>query len=246
MKIATCIKGILCLFMVCFGLEAAAQFSKTHYIPPITAHFEHRTSLPKEQYLYISTPSATAFNVKITPVGGTPVNLTISNTAPIEYVIRERAAGEDNNSAMFSQLITPSNSIGGKFNNLGYIIEAENQVYVSARILAGANYEQAGALVSKGLAGLGTTFRVGTFPTLIKADDQHEFINGKPDGSTFDDFISFVSVMATENNTTVDFSDFSPGVTILNNGPTIINLNSGEAISSLCKVMLVLKILMDL
>ena len=125
---------------------------------------------------------------------------------------------------MFSQLIAPSNTTGTKFNNLGYIIEAENQVYVSARILAGSNYEQAGALVSKGLAGLGRVFRVGTFPTLINASDHAAFIGG---GS--DDFLSFVSVMATEDNTNVNFSGLSPGVSILNNSPTNVTLNSGES-----------------
>ena len=184
------------LFAIYFAIEGFAQFSKTHYIPPITAHDTHKTSLPKEQYLYISTPSTTAFNVKITPVGGVPVNYTISNTSPIEYGIREKIAGESNLSGLFSNFITPSSTTGGKFNNLGYIIEAENQVYVSVRLLAGSKYEQGGALVSKGLAGLGKTFRVGAFPTLIRAVDQAAFIGG-----TSLDFLSFVSVMATEDNT---------------------------------------------
>ncbi|MBV1888046.1 MAG: T9SS type B sorting domain-containing protein [Urechidicola sp.] len=224
MKIAKYIKGILCLLTVCVAFEATAQFSKTHYIPPITAHDTHKTSLPKEQYLYISTPSTTSFNVKITPVGGAPENFTISNGSPIEYAIREKAAGENNLSAMFSQFITPSSTTGTKFNNLGYIIEADNQVYVSVRLLAGTKYEQAGAVVSKGLAGLGNTFRVGALPSLIRASSQADFIGG-----TKLDFISFVSVMATEDNTQVDFSDFSSGVTILNGTPTNVILDNGES-----------------
>lgn len=217
--------GLLC----CTSWQGFGQFSKTHYIPPVTAHINSNTSLPQEQYLYISTPTTTSFNVKITPVGGVPVNLTISNTTPIEYIIREKTANENNFSGLFSQLITPSNTTGGKFSDLGYVIEAESQVYVSVRILAGTNYEQGGALVSKGLAGLGKTFRVGAFPTLIRASDQNDFINGSATGKIFDDFLSFVSVMATEDNTTVDFSGFAPGVSILNNTPTSVNLNSGES-----------------
>ena len=42
------------------------------------------------------------------------------------------------------------------------------------------------------------------------------------------DYLSFVSVMATENNTEVDFSDLAPGVEIENNTPLSVVLDYGE------------------
>ena len=48
----------------------------------------------------------------------------------------------------------------------GFIIEAEDLIYVSARLFTSDSYYQAAGLVSKGLAALGKTFRVGTFENL--------------------------------------------------------------------------------
>jgi hypothetical protein len=42
--------------------------------------------------------------------------------------------------------------------------------------------------------------------------------------------LNFISVLATQDNTTVNFSEFGNGVTILNNTPTNdVLLNSGES-----------------
>ena len=98
----------------------------------------------------------------------------------------------------------------------GFIIEGEDLIYVSARLFTSSAYYQAAGLVSKGLAALGKTFRVGTF----------ESVGSDPAGN----FLNFVSVLATEDNTIVNFSDFPNGATIINNAATNdILLNSGES-----------------
>ena len=48
-------------------------------------------------------------------------------------------------------------------NNKGYRVEAEDLIYVTVKLNAENRNQQAGAIVSKGLAGLGKTFRVGAF-----------------------------------------------------------------------------------
>jgi hypothetical protein len=89
-------------------------------------------------------------------------------------------------------------------------------VYASVRLIGSNSGYQAASLVSKGLAGLGTTFRVGTFT------------NPRNFNSNDSDYLSFVSVMATENNTEVNFSDLAPGVEIVNNTPLSVVLDYGE------------------
>jgi len=91
---------------------------------------------------------------------------------------------------------------------------------VSERVLAGGG-NQAGELVSKGLAALGTQFRIGSLlnTTASPYTDNH---------------YTFVSILATENNTQVTFSDIKPGVSLINNAasgntPAPITLNSGQS-----------------
>lgn len=182
---------------------AFSQLSKIHYIPPITESGTS-SSLPQDHYIYISTPSTTLvnFTIKI-PGSGATISGTVSKTAPYIYTI-----GIGRNTTMFVNITETSTVKTDK----GFIIEAQSPVYVSVRSNAGA---QAGALVSKGLSALGTTFRVGSFT------------NASP-GT---DYLNFVSVMATEDNTQVTFSDLPTGLTIVNYTGTLpitVNLNKGE------------------
>ena len=130
-----------------------AQLSKTHYIPPLTESGDG-SSNPQDQYIYISTPSDTELNFTIKPVGlgsASYITGTVSNTSHYEHYV-----GTGRNTQLFIDV----NETSTVKNNKGYIIEAEDVVYVSVRINAGA---QAGALVSKGLSALGTVFRVGSY-----------------------------------------------------------------------------------
>jgi hypothetical protein len=74
----------LYLFSLLF-INKLFQFSKTHYIPPITA----QNNLVGDHYLYISTPSTTNVNFKIIENGGAVISGTVSNTAPL-YIILDR------------------------------------------------------------------------------------------------------------------------------------------------------------
>ena len=181
------------------------QLSKTHYIPPLTESGTG-SSAPQDHYIYISTPNNANVNFTIKPIGVSAAGYilgTVSKNTPFVYKI-----GDDRN----SQLFVNANVSSAIFNNKGFIILAQDVVYVSVRINAGS---QAGALVSKGVAALGTTFRVGSYT------------NENPQ----DNYLNFVSVMASEDNTRVTFSNLPTGLIIENYGgpiPVVTTLNKGE------------------
>jgi gliding motility-associated-like protein len=202
-------KKTLLIFFIFLSISCFAQFSKTHYIPPLT---NSDSQEPQGQYLYISSPSLTAINFKIFNLGGPTLTGTVSRDNPYALNI---GAGFD------TQLLISKKNVSSIMNNKGYIIEAEDLVYVTVRLTSTPLNYQAGGLVSKGLAALGTQFRIGAF------------INtGVP--QTNDNHYTFATILATENNTTIAFNDIKPGVSLINNAsvgnlPNAITLNRGES-----------------
>ena len=194
------------LIIFTFSNFSFAQLSRTHYVPPITVA-PNGNALPQNQFLHISTPSTEVISVEVNELGNGTTTYTLSNANPLELFI----GNGDNTSFVVS-----SSDTGTKITNKGYIIQSEKPVYVSARLTAG-NQNQAGSLVSKGLSGLGQTFRAGTFTNLKNFTSANQ------------DYINFITVMATENNTDVNFSDLPTDIIILNNTPLSVNLDAGES-----------------
>ncbi|TDP57427.1 T9SS type B sorting domain-containing protein [Flavobacterium dankookense] len=201
-------KNALLLFtFILFITNCFSQFSKTHYIPPLSGA---SSVSPGEQFLYISTPNTIPVNFKIIELGGSIITGTVSKTQPYIYNI-----GFGSN----TQLHVDANISSSIFNNKGYIIEAEDLVYVSARVIDTSG-NQAGQLVSKGKASLGLRFRIGAFTNT----NVQNYV---------DIHTTFISVLASENNTVVNFSNFKQGVTLVNgttgDSPFSVTLNSGES-----------------
>ncbi|HKX86637.1 MAG TPA: hypothetical protein VJL37_08185, partial [Flavobacterium sp.] len=129
------IKLLLLTFLV--SVNCFAQFSKTHYIPPIS----NATSIiPQDQSLYVSCPSVTPINFRIIQLGGTTINGTVSRDNP--YILSIATSGSNN------QLIVDQSGANFVFNDKGYIIEAEDLVYVTVRTVATPGRFHAGGLVS--------------------------------------------------------------------------------------------------
>ena len=171
-----------------------AQLSKKHFIPPLT-YVEDNSANPGNQYFYISTPSNQNVSFTIKQIGSNnDIKGSVTSSAPQEILI-----GNDD-----SQLFVDSRATSIVHNNKGYIIEANDVIYVSVRVMAG-NERQAGALVSKGSSALGTTFRAGMFT------------NENPQTN----YLNFISVMATENNTLLNFEDLPAGILIKNYSGTL-------------------------
>ncbi len=208
-------KGLLIFLLSLISNLGFSQLSKTHYIPPLTTSGSSSSNV-EEQYIYISTPNTTAISYTIKPVGqptSSYITGSVSKTNPQEVFI-------DNGDG---QLFV-STSLTSTILNKGYIIEADGTIYVSLRVNT-RNRSQAGALVSKGLSALGTTFRVGAY-----TNEAGRTVNSQ--GIPNENLMSFVSVMATEDMTNINFSNISNNTEVENfNGsfPLSINLNKGES-----------------
>ncbi len=163
-----------------------------------------------DHYVYISTPEATPFQVSITDGAGNPVRtpVTISQGNPAQVFI-----GNGAGSAMALRI----EDVHVVNNNKGLILEGTGDFYVSFRIRTTNHAE---TLISKGKSAIGTTFRLGSLPQ-------------NSDGSLRNFVASF---MATEDNTTVNVSDYNSDVefasgsgNILDNNLTF-SLNAGESV----------------
>ena len=195
----------LTLFFVLLNFHSIkAQLSKVHYIPPIAAHpATNSNAYPRDQYIYISTPSNVDVSYSIQPVGSLPssyISGVVSNTSPNVHYIGE-------GSTNFA--IVNSDFYGGRvLDDKGYIVTSDSPIYVAVRLRAssrnGGNFPQAGALVSKGLSALGTSFRTGTFTS------------ENPDTGSGANYLNFISIMATENNTNIIFDNLVKGLILKN------------------------------
>ncbi len=210
-------KRVVLLCVLLSFATGFAQFSKTHYIPPLSGAESPAASI-REQFLYISTPSVTPVNFKIIQLGGTTILGTVSRDVP--YVFNIGFGGA-------TQLHVSESQVSSVMNNKGYVVEAEDMIYVTVRVLAGFSGgiggTHAGELVSKGLAALGTQFRIGAFNSVQAVGTNYS-----------ENHYAFVSVLATENNTLVQFEDLRPGVELINNAaagsnPAWVTLNAGES-----------------
>ena len=211
------LKKVFSFLLLIFSVIGFAQLSKVHYIPPLTSGPSNAD--PLDQWFYISTPINGDVSFKIKPVGGTAdqeISYIVNNSNPKKIEIA---------SSGYSQLFQDPSTTSTITTDKGYIIEAQDVIYVSIRMNAGGN-AQAGALVSKGENALGTAFRIGTY------DNQ---------GSAGDNYLNFFSLMATEDNTTVDLSSNNiSGLVIQNYSGQFpienIILNRGESYTVALKV----------
>ena len=195
------------LFFLLLSLNCYSQFSKTHYIPPLTCS----TNNVQDQYIYISTPSTKDVKFKIIEIGGSIINGIVNANTPYRYDI----GFLDN-----TQLFTPKTAIG-IISNKGYIIEADNLIYTSIRVNGSLNnfglYNHAGGLVSKGNSALGKEFRLGGM------------LNPLFDPTV----LNFASILATENGTNVTLSNIPDGTILTDgfvvNGSLSFTLNKNES-----------------
>ena len=185
-------RNLFSFFMLLTAQSLFAQLSKVHYIPPIAAHgASNSNAYPLDQYIYISTPSSSNVQYSITPVGAAAAGIIsdiVSNSSPKVHNIGTGPT----NFAIINSLF-----YGGRvLDDKGYIISADSPIYVAFRLRASsqgdANPAQAGALVSKGLSALGTSFRSGTYTSANPGANNNSA-----------NYLNFVSMMATEDNTQV-------------------------------------------
>lgn len=163
------------------------QLSNKHWLPPLHAR---DVSVVNDHYLYLSTPEPVPFTVKVTTGNGTPIPgspFTISQGNPQTINI-----GNSQPSNMFLNAV----DVNVVTDNYGLILEGNKDFYATFKIRAENHAE---ILVSKGKPGIGTSFRAGSVPQYYDSPVRN--------------FVT--SFMATEDNTTVDVSDYDSNVVFI-------------------------------
>ena len=200
-------KKLLVAFFCLFNvLVGYAQLDVKHYVPPLYG----RTNV-QNHYMILSTPSTAPVNVDVkNGLGAILFSVVITDVAPSTTLLGTGYAAD-------GIIDTPELNTVNQTD--GFIVEASAPIYVNLRHVQNA---QGLSLNSKGAStGLGTRFRSG-----------HIFNSAAlPHVKA-----SEISVMASEDNTTVTFSDIKPNV-VFRGTPTtagtsndiIVNLNAGES-----------------
>ncbi|MEZ4936877.1 MAG: hypothetical protein R2799_04720 [Crocinitomicaceae bacterium] len=194
------------VFLLFWSLQTHAQLDVKHYIPPFYA----RENV-SQHFLILSTPSANAVNVTVKRGNGTLVTTAvISAAAPLTYNL---GTGYGAIGILNTNELNTANAADG------LIIEASAPIYVNIRHKQNA---QGLSLTSKGdETASGTRFRSGH----VRSNNQEQQRKAH-----------WISVMAKEDNTSITFSDFKPGVVFWNtpfaantSNPITISLNAGES-----------------
>lgn len=198
---------LLIVFIFTF-FTSQAQLSSKHWLPPLHSRDD---SAIMEHYIYLSTPVTIPFQVNITTGNGTPITgspFTLSSATPLEIFV-----GNGQPTSMFLDI----NDVNIVKNNKGLILEGPEDFYVSLRMRHRVHAE---TIISKGIPGIGTRFRLGCMIN-EDADPRKSFVS---------------SVMATENNTQITLSEYDSGVVFASGSGDITSdtqnftLNAGESI----------------
>lgn len=188
-----------------------SQLSNKHWLPPLHANQDADSFLIGEHYVYLATPETVPFQVTVKDGGGNEISgspFTISKGNPVNFL-----AGNGQPSIMMVE----NNDVGLPISNKGLILEGQFDFYVSFRVLS-ANHAE--FLSSKGRAGLGTTFRLGSLP--------------QTSSGVIRNFVS--SFIATQDNTNVTLSQYDPNVKFSVAGAQISNptqtytVNAGQSV----------------
>lgn len=203
----------LLLFVSLFGTinELRAQSDSVHYFPPNYA----RTITPTTNRLFLSTLETTPFSVTVYNGLGTILgSFLISKNSPQEVAINPTG-----------RIYVDENELNTVFADKGLILQGPKTFAVNIRSSItnhGCNFS------SKGLSALGTEFRAG-------------FVYTPPSNGGNTDRAISIGIMASENNTVVNFSN-PHGVSFYGSGagtPTYVSsitLNAGESYVVGCNI----------
>ena len=195
------LKNITFGFLFFLFSVSEAQYSKTHYLPPTY----NQNSTIQFSTITVTTIEEFPFDVHLTNASGsyteTFKNLSKENPITIELSTEE-------NDGIFKGKEKKTNKI---LNSEGFILTADNYFFTS-QIHAVKN--QAAVIASKGTAGLGKEFFSGH---LYSATGKN-----KPRAH-------FISVLASEDNTTITFENLKIKWEGHTNNTFNITLNEGES-----------------
>ena len=193
----------LVLLFVATPQQAWAQADEIHYIPPF-----HAYSDVSQHYLLVSTVEAGSFDVTVRDGAGNLVHTFTGLTRSTPQEFNLPGGG-------YAQIGVLEDSELNAVSTEGLILTADQPFTSNVRH---RTTDQGLSLTSKGQFALGTEFRSGH---LIS---NNEVANSKA---------NFLSVMATEDGTSVTFSDIPAGFTFLGQAPgsslPVVSLDAGES-----------------
>lgn len=195
------------------------QLDNTHYLQPIVfGAYGSTAATISEEYIYLSTPSASNISVTIRMADGTTIpRLSVFNiNAATSSIVTNGVVTFSNTSPLRLSVINASNVVlapgtspmtvattrAGTIipaNVGGMIFQSTSDFFVNYR---GADPSQAGSSLTKGKVALGKNFFWGGTP--------NEFTTQIPEVG------NMVSIMATEDNTIVTINNIDSGTEFIN------------------------------
>lgn len=165
----------ICTFLC---LIVNAQLDTEHWFAPMSASSPQ--GVP-QCYLYLSTNETTPFSVQVSNNNTVFSTVQVSKGNPVQLSVPSNYMITSTASNLFTQ------------NSMGLHAKGAKKFFANFRFSVP---NQAEIITSKGLAGVGKTFFIGTAPTTFPKDHVN----------------STMGVSATEDNTTVTLSGYNPDV----------------------------------
>ena len=193
------------------GENNVGTLDSVHFLPPLYAQQD-----VKNHYLLLSTDQETPFEVVIQNAdgangvaGGLTETITISKDSPVTLDLSSGPFGNGTGTASLG--VIGGNKVGQIDTKEGLILTGDLPFYANVRHKTKV---QGLSLTSKGQLALGTEFRSGHLVT----NTQHAWRKSH-----------FISVMASEDNTVVNFPDLPEGVEFINGYPGQVTLDKYES-----------------
>lgn len=186
--------------------SAQAQLDTKHWIPPFYAKPGPGTGTTNIQkhFVSLSTPSDDVIPVTIKNGYGEIIQIVeISRDAPMEYTLGPIGNANTNT---YPLNVIPTDSLNMAIRSQGLYFESFQPFFVNMRHKSGS---QGTSLTSKGQIALGTRFYSGHLYTIYNTDNTWNLQRRS----------HFISVMATQDNTTVTFDMIKAPISYIGQTP---------------------------
>jgi hypothetical protein len=186
--------------------QSSAQVDSLHYIPPMCS-FTNSTANVDDHQMVLTTSEITAFDVTIRNNDGTFVRtVSLSSSSPQKVDLNWPGR------VLNSQGVIGTSDLNTVLDTEGLIVSGSKNFFVNIQQKSRA---QGDLLTSKGTTGWGTDFFSGH---MFSSQGSYDSQNGH-----------FISVMATENNTNVTFSNPRMLFSGQTNNNFIISMDKGQS-----------------
>ncbi len=211
MKIKACLKIAILFLLFLLPFTSKAQLDLIHYVPPLYAGTTNESDI-EDHWVVLTTPSENLIEITIKRGDGTIFKKVsgVSINNPVKVPLNEGYKGTLTNTPLG---VVNYTSLNKPIKDQGLIFTSTEAFYVNIRHKSEIHGL---SLTAKGQAGLGTSFRSGHLHS-VRGENIKGWGPYVKYGWTYynysivDHRSHFISVMATEDNTVVTFSDIKVG-----------------------------------